>query len=53
MMPQILASIDHNMPQSNYGSKEPRNEAKVNLMEWIIFSYEMANRNVSNSRIMP
>jgi hypothetical protein len=53
MMPQIFASIDHNMPQSNYGSKEPRNEAKVNLMEWIIFSYEMANRNVSNSRIMP
>jgi hypothetical protein len=37
MMPQILASIDHNMPQSNSGSKEPRNEAKVNLMEWILF----------------
>jgi hypothetical protein len=37
MMPQILASINHNMTQSNSGSKEPRNEAKVNLMDWILF----------------
>jgi hypothetical protein len=37
MMLQILTSVDHDMPQSHSGSKEPRNEAKINLMEWILF----------------
>jgi hypothetical protein len=37
MMPQILAGINNNLPQSNSGSKEPRNEAKVKLMDWILF----------------
>jgi hypothetical protein len=29
MMPQILASINNNLPQNNLGSKEPRDEAKI------------------------
>jgi hypothetical protein len=31
MMPQILASINNNLPQNNLGSKEPRGEAKITL----------------------
>jgi hypothetical protein len=29
MMPQILASINNNLPQNNLGSKEPRDEDKI------------------------
>jgi hypothetical protein len=32
MMPQILASINNNLPQNNLGSKEPRDEAKIMLL---------------------
>jgi hypothetical protein len=32
MMPQILASINNNLPQNNLGSKEPRDEAKIALL---------------------
>jgi hypothetical protein len=32
MMPQILASINNNLPQNNLGSKEPRDEAKITLL---------------------
>jgi hypothetical protein len=36
MMPQILASINNNLPQNNLGSKEPRGEAN---MEEMVFNY--------------
>jgi hypothetical protein len=36
MMPQILASINNNLPQNNLGSKEPRDEAKIGLIAYKI-----------------
>jgi hypothetical protein len=34
MMPQILASINNNLPQNNLGSKEPRDEVKTTLLAY-------------------
>jgi hypothetical protein len=53
MMPQILSSTNKNLPQNNLGSKEPRNEAKVNLMEWILFLFmKWQNPRICNLRII-
>jgi hypothetical protein len=37
MMPQILSNTNNNLLQNNLGSKEPRNEAKVNLWNGFYF----------------
>jgi hypothetical protein len=36
MMPQILASINNNLPQNNLGSKKPRGKAKIALLTYKI-----------------
>jgi hypothetical protein len=37
VMSQTLASTNNTLPQSNSSSKEPRNEEKATLMDWILF----------------